>query len=418
MNRIKPDIFAAYLLSAVNILGYSILIPVLPFIVEDYGAEKWVYGLLLSTYSLFQFVGATWLGKLSDVQGRKKILFISHTGTLLSWGLFAVAYFTPTEPKLFGFALPLVIILLARIIDGITGGNSAVAEAYISDITSPEEKKTIYSTIGGVAGLGMIVGPGLGGFFASGDLGYLGTVLLAGFISMITLFFIVRYVRESLPPESRHPQSNSRWWVHFRIVHRLRTLEEAPVVKYALWLKWLFTILMSIYVSTIALFVIDLFAFTERELGIFMFMVGGFLSFNQLVVVRRILQTWGAVKSLQIGLGLASIGFVLITQTDSIWVYAGFYYILNLGIAMCLPSFNTIFAEYAKRENMGETMGISNGLMSLSNAIVPVIGAWTYSVIGHQIYWISSICSLLGVFFVWLRLQPSIPVTNARNTIQ
>lgn len=72
MNQIKPDIFAAYLLSAVNILGYSILIPVLPFIVEDYGAEEWVYGLLLSTYSLFQFIGATWLGQLSDSQGRKR----------------------------------------------------------------------------------------------------------------------------------------------------------------------------------------------------------------------------------------------------------------------------------------------------------------------------------------------------------
>jgi MFS family permease len=408
MNQIKPDIFAAYLLSAVNILGYSILIPVLPFIVEDYGAEEWVYGLLLSTYSLFQFIGATWLGQLSDSQGRKKILLISHAGTLLSWGLFAIAYFSPIEPKIVGFALPLVIILLARIIDGITGGNSAVAEAYISDITTPEEKKTIYSTIGGVAGLGMIVGPGMGGFFASGSIGYLGTVLLAGSISTITLFFIVRYVKESLPPERRRTEANTQWWMHFRIVHRLKTLDEVPVVKYALWLKWLFTILMSIYVSTIALFVIDLFEFTERELGIFMLMVGGFLSFNQLVVVRRILLKWGAIKSLQFGLGLASVGFILITQTQSIWVYAGFYYILNLGIAMCLPSFNTIFAEHAKRENMGETMGISNGLMSLSNAMVPVIAAWTYSLIGHQIYWISSACALGGVFFVLLRLQPSL----------
>ena len=415
MNRTKPDIFAAYLLSGVNVLGYSILIPVLPFIVEDYGAEEWVYGLLLSTYSLFQFVGATWLGQLSDIKGRKKILFVSHAGTLFSWGLFAIAYFSPTEPRLFGFALPLVIILLARIMDGITGGNSAVAEAYISDITTPEEKKTIYSTIGGVAGLGMIVGPGIGGFFASGRLGYFGTVLLAGLISTITLVFILRYVRESLPPERRRKQSGVQWWMNFRIVHRLRTLKEAPVVKDTLWLKWLFTILMSIYVSTIALFVIDLFDFTERELGIFMLMVGGFLSFNQLVVVRRILQVWGAIKSLQIGLSLASVGFILITQTDSLWVYAGFYYFLNLGIAMCLPSFNTIFAEHAKQENMGETMGVSNGLMSLSNAMVPILATWTYSMIGHQIYWISSMCAFLGAIFVWIRLQPSIQTPTTKH---
>ena len=98
------------------------------------------------------------------------------------------------------------------IIDGITGGNSAVAEAFISDITSPEEKKTIFSTIGGVAGLGMIVGPGIGGFFASGSMGYLGTILFAGCISLGTLLFISTYVQESLPTKNRKPQTGPPWW--------------------------------------------------------------------------------------------------------------------------------------------------------------------------------------------------------------
>ena len=405
----RSQFLSAYLLSAVNVLGYSILIPVLPFVVEDYGAPEWVYGLLLSVYSFCQFIGATWLGKLSDSVGRKRVLLISHFGTLCCWIVFGGAYFLPVDPKILGLALPLSIILLARIVDGITGGNSAVAEAFISDITSPEEKKTIFSTIGGVAGLGMIVGPGIGGFFASGSIGYLGTIIFAGCISLGTLIFIALYVRESLPEENRKSTKDPQWWYNLNLPKRLRNLEEAPIVSRTLYIKMLFSALMSIYVSTIVLFVIDLFDLNEQELGLFMLMVGGFLAFNQMVVVKRMMARWGSAKTLQRGLLLATVGFFLITQTDSIWVYAGFYYLLNLGVAMCMPTLNTLLAEHGKPETMGETMGISNGIMSLSYTFVPIVAAYVYGQIGHPIYWISSVLAFIGSIAVFRMQRQLIP---------
>ena len=392
---------SAYLLSAVNVLGYSILIPVLPFVVEDYGAPEWVYGLLLSVYSFSQFIGATWLGKLSDRVGRKPVLMFSHFGTLCCWIVFGAAYFLPVEPKVIGLSFPLAIILAARIIDGITGGNSAVAEAFISDITSPEEKKTIFSTIGGVAGLGMIVGPGIGGFFASGSMGYLGTILFAGCISLGTLLFISTYVRESLPPKNRKPPTGPPWWSNLNLPKRLESLDEAPIVRSTLYIKMLFSALMSIYVSTIVLFVIDLFDLNERDLGLFMLMVGSFLAFNQMVVVKRMMAIWGSAKTLQGGLLLSTLGFFLITQTDSIWVYVGGYYLLNLGIAMCIPTLNTLLAEHGKPETMGETMGISNGIMSLSYTFIPIVAAYTYGQIGYPLYWISATLSFIGAVAVF-----------------
>ena len=409
----RSQFVSAYLLSAVNVLGYSILIPVLPFVVEDYGAPEWVYGLLLSVYSFCQFVGATWLGKLSDSVGRKRVLMVSHFGTFCCWIIFGAAYFLPVKPHILGLALPLFVILLARIVDGITGGNSAVAEAFISDITTPEEKKTIFSTIGGVAGLGMIVGPGIGGFFASGSIGYLGTIIFAGSISLFTLVFIAIYVRESLPVEHRKPQTGPPWWYNLNLPKRLRNLEEAPIVRRTLYIKMVFSTLMSIYVSTIVLFVIDLFDLNERELGLFMLMVGSFLAFNQMVVVKRMMASWGSTKTLQRGLLLATVGFFLITQTDSILVYAGFYYLLNLGIAMCIPTLNTILAEHGRAETMGETMGISNGIMSLSYTFVPIVAAYVYGQIGYPIYWASATLAFIGSLAV-LRMNQSLqPVPQA-----
>ncbi len=401
MSSQQSQFLSAYLLSAVNVLGYSILIPVLPFVVEDYGAPEWVYGLLLSTYAFCQFIGATWLGKLSDKVGRKKVLLMSHAGTLLCWLIFMGAYFLPAEPHVLGLALPLFVILLARVVDGITGGNSAVAEAFVSDITTPEQKKTIFSTLGGVAGLGMIVGPGLGGFFASGTYGYLGTILLASAISLLTLIFISLVLVESLPTEKRRTRATTPWWHNLNLPKRLASLDEAPIVKATLYMKMLFSMLMSIYVSTIVLFVIDLFALNERELGLFMLMVGGFLAFNQMVVVKRMMARWGAKATLQRGLLLATLGFFLITQTKSIWVYACFYYLLNLGIAMCLPTINTLLAENGNPKTMGETMGISNGIMSLSNTFIPVVAAYTYGIIGYPIYWMSAVLALIGAMGIW-----------------
>ena len=409
----RSQFVSAYLLSAVNVLGYSILIPVLPFVVEDYGAPEWVYGLLLSVYSFCQFVGATWLGKLSDAVGRKKVLLVSHFGTLCCWIIFGAAYFLPIEPHIVGLAFPLFVILLARVVDGITGGNSAVAEAFISDITSPEEKKTIFSTIGGVAGLGMIVGPGIGGFFASGSIGYLGTILFAALISLGTLIFISIYVRESLPAEQRKPQTGPPWWYNLNLPKRLRNLDEAPIVRRTLYIKMLFSTLMSIYVSTIVLYVIDLFDLNERKLGFFMLMVGGFLAFNQMVVVKKMMERWGTAQTLQRGLLLATLGFVLITQTDSIWVYAGFYYLLNLGVAMCMPTLNTLLAEHGKPETMGETMGISNGIMSLSYTFVPIVAAYVYGQIGYPIYWGSAILAFLGSLAVLKMNQTLVPIPQA-----
>ncbi len=399
-NTPRTQFYAAYLLSAVNVLGYSILIPVLPFVVEQYGAPEWVYGLLLSAYSFCQFIGATWLGKLSDSMGRKKVLLLSHSGTLLCWVVFALAYFLPATPTAIGLALPLTIILLARIIDGITGGNSAVAEAFVSDITTAEQKKTIFSTLGGVAGLGMIVGPGLGGFFASGEYGYLGTVLFAGCVSLLTLGFIAFGMQESLPADKRKVRSGTPWWHNLNLIRRLSNLDEAPIVRMTLYIKILFSALMSIYVSTIVLFVIDLFGLNEKQLGLFMLMVGMFLAFNQMVVVKRMMARWGSATTLQSGMALASVGFVLITQTNSIWVYVPFYYLLNLGIAMCIPTINTLLAEHGNPQNMGETMGISNGIMSLSYTFVPILAAYAYGEIGHPIYWISAGLAGIGSLFV------------------
>ena len=388
----------AYFLTFVNVLGFTILLPVLPFIVQDHGAPEFVYGLLISSYSLFQFIGAPFLGKLSDSKGRKNILLISQAGTLFSWIIFGISFFLPhTLWGIVGF--PLIIITLSRILDGITGGNTPVAEAYIADITTPEEKKTIFSYTGGIAGLGMIIGPGLGGTVAShSSLGSLGTIIFAGFISLITLFLIQFFLKESLPEEKRRPYQKDSFITSFRLYHRIKKLNPPKIIREIFLLRIFFHTMMATYISTIALFLIDVFHFDERELGIFMLVVGIFISFNQVVIAKRIMQKLGANRTLQLGFILVSIGLFTITLTTNIYLYVALYYILNLGLSLCFPSFNTILAARSPESIVGEVMGISNSIMSLANALVPVLATFVYGIIGVKIYWVITLFPLLSLW--------------------
>lgn len=370
--------------------------PVLPFIVEEYHAPEWVYGLLLTFYSAFQFIGAPYLGALSDSSGRKPILMISQAGTLFSWFVFLLALTLPPAPVL-GLAIPMWIIALSRILDGITGGNTSVANAYVADITTRDEKSYIFGYLGGIAGLGMIIGPGLGGLAASTELGFKGTILVAILISTLTLIVIHLWLKESHPVEKRSERQKRGVLYNLLILKRIKEIQPKPIIKLLFVMKLFFSIMMACYISTIALFMIDLFHFNEKELGFFMLVVGIFLSFNQAFVSRRFIAKFGEFPTLLIGLALSVLGLFSITLTDNLWLYIMFYYIMNLGLSLCFPTFNALITIHADQTKQGEIMGISESINSFAMAAFPVIAAALYGIMGFQVYYLISSMPLIGL---------------------
>ncbi len=363
--------------------------PVLPFVVESYGAPKWVFGLLLTCYSAFQFIGAPILGGMSDARGRKPILMVSQTGTLLSWFIFIFALSLP-EWSIFGLALPLWVIGFSRILDGITGGNASVTNAYVADITTRDEKSYIFGYLGGIAGLGMILGPGLGGLSASTPLGYTGTLLLSCVISSITLLSIHLWLRESHPKEKRLERKRTSVWRTIFIPARVKEVNPSPIIKVIFTMKFFFSSMMGFYIGTMALFLIDLFEFSVDELGFFMFFIGLFLAFNQAFLSKQFIRWLGEFRTLILGFGLTTIGLVAITMTDVLWLFIIFYYVLNLGLSLCFPTFNALIAINANPMKQGEIMGISESINSFCMAIFPVISATLYGYLNYQLYhWIT-----------------------------
>ncbi|MEO9531709.1 MAG: MFS transporter [Crocinitomicaceae bacterium] len=399
-QRLAP----AYLLTFVNVLGFSILMPVLPFIVEDYGAPKWVYGLLLTLYSAFQFLGAPYLGALSDEKGRKPILIVSQAGTLLSWIVFIIALSLPDIP-VWGYSLPLWIIALSRILDGITGGNASVANAYVADITTKNEKSYIFGYLGGIAGLGMIIGPGLGGFAASSSIGYLGTLFVASGISIITLITLFFWLKESNPPENRIEKKRHNLAHSILIFSRIKEANPKPIIKLLFIMKFLFSVMMAFYIATIALFLKDLFKFNVEELGVFMLVVGVFLAFNQVVMSKMFIRKFGAPKTLLIGLSLTFFGLFCITLTDNLILYCIFYYVLNLGLSICFPTFNSLITTNANPKRQGEILGISESINSLAMASFPLIAAAVYQYYGYYVYYFIAALPLAALLLAMSKIK-------------
>jgi MFS transporter, DHA1 family, tetracycline resistance protein len=141
----QPSLFPILLVNFVGTLGFSIVLPFLVFVVMKFGGDAIVYGLLAATYPAFQLIGSPLLGKWSDSYGRKKILLLSNIGTSIGWLIFLFALFLPSEESFniyipylgtFVVIVPLLLLFLARAIDGITGGNISIANAYLSDLSS------------------------------------------------------------------------------------------------------------------------------------------------------------------------------------------------------------------------------------------------------------------------------------------
>ena len=394
----KKEFIPLLLLTFVNTLNFSILIPILPFIIKAYGGGTIMYGVILSTYPFFQFFAAPILGTLSDRYGRRPILLISQAGTMLSWVIFAISYFVP-HISIGVISIPLVIIMLARIADGVTGGNNAVANAYLSDITTQKEKTKAFGLMGGMVGLGLIVGPVIGGLTMSSLLGYLTPIVLTLAISMVTLVVMMKYLPESLPPEKRAAFVKMNWSKELQFLPKLKKYSQNRQIKYLFFLRAMFLLVLNSFSSIFVLFLIDEFAFDSSKVGMFFVVIGVFLIVNQVFVTNWLSKRIGDLKTFVLGQMSLVISQFLYVFVSNFIVFLPLVYLNNFGISVSMPTFKSLIAKAVDKEKQGEIMGIDESFVSASAAIAPLIATWFYSVIGKYVFVLQALMLLVSIIF-------------------
>lgn len=405
-----------FLLTFVNVVGFAILIPVLPEIARIYLPPEYIgftYGALISAYALFQFLAAPIMGALSDRFGRRPLLFFSQLGTLISWCIFAAAYFIPASASFWGLSLPILVIACARIVDGITGGNASVATAWISDRSSPEQKTAVFGIQGAVFGLGFIIGPVIGGITGSTPIGFLGTAIASIILSMITLILIGFFLPESLPPEHRDRELDFHLPTELNVVQRFLQFRSNRFVMHVLVMRLFFALVFASYTTLLILKLEMEYGLSPAEMGIALAVVGVYAIINQVFLVGRLSRLIGDLNVVYLSYATTFVGLILFAWIPpyvwlmginvSLGLLALISYILMIGVSFGMPAFKSVLANAVDQRKQGVITGLDEALISLGQAITPAIAGLIYTFLGPWTFVLFASMLLIPLGIVWIR---------------
>ncbi len=341
---------ALFLTIFVNLIGFGIIIPLLPFYAESFGASPLQIGLLFASFSLSQLVAAPLLGELSDRWGRRPVLMLSLVGTAISFTMLALA------PNM-------LVLFVARIIDGLSGGNITTARAYVADVTTEENRAKGYGIIGAAFGLGFIVGPGLGAAFSV--ISYTAPIWVAVTLTLIALTGAWAWLPETI---HRVAAGGESWWRLLPTMLRRDGLGRLLSVDFLYWMGF------SMFQTSFALFGERRFGFGVAQIGYLMSGFGVMGVLVQVVIIGRVVAAFGERRVLLGGLTSATIGIAAAAASGSAFTFALALLPVALGMGLCNPSLSSLLSRSAGEDDQGRIQGTAGALESLGRAIGPVLG--------------------------------------------
>jgi MFS transporter, DHA1 family, tetracycline resistance protein len=417
-------LYPLLLINFIGTLGFSIVLPFLVFLVIDFGGNAIVYGILAAIYPAFQLIGAPILGRWSDIYGRKKVLLISHGGTLVGWIIFLFALFLPNENLFsinsllvgtFVITLPLIILFIARALDGITGGNVSVANAYLADVSSDINRSKNFGKMAISSNLGFIVGPAIAGILGATIYKEILPVLAALFLSLVTLIVIGFTLKESKPSAGviQVPVKGNIGKVFaqeckecYKIINpkKLRFLDifKLTHISFLLFLYFLIFLGFSIFYTSFPIHAVLGLKWSITEMGIFYAVLSGIMILVQGPILRKALQKFSENKLVIIGSLVLGINFIFFLSNNILLIYTAAV-LFAIGNGLMWPSLLSILAKKAGTVHQGAVQGVASSFASLASIIGLTIGGVLYNAIGATTFLISA-GVIFTVFIISFRL--------------
>ena len=340
----------------VNLVGFGIIIPLLPFYAETFGASPVAIGLLFAAFSLAQLFAAPALGALSDRFGRRPVLIFSLIGTVVSFIMLAVAQ-------------SLAMLFVARLIDGLSGGNITTARAYIADVTEPAERAKAFGFLGAAFGLGFIVGPGLAGVFA--QISYTAPIWAAAVITMVAVGMAWFWLPETV---HRGRAVSVSPWRAIPEVFRRRRLRPLLLADFMYWCSF------AVCTTTFALFASRRFGFDVTQTG---YVLAGFGLLGVIVqagLVGIVVGLIGVLKTFLVGLMIAAAGWGLVAFSSTVPMFLLSLVPAGVGVGLCNACIVTLVSHSGSKDEQGTVQGAAGALESLGRGIGPV---WGHGALQH-----------------------------------
>lgn len=343
----------------VNMLALGIVVPLLPYLADSTGATELQTGLLVAAYPLSQLFGAPLLGRLSDRYGRKPVLMASVFGTAVGFVILALAG-------------SLSVLFLGRIVDGLTGGNINVAQAYITDVTDRTERGRALGLIGAAFGLGFVIGPVTGGLLA--EISYATPAWLGAGLALLNMAAVALFLPESLTAEARAKRTHKRRAIFD--ISGFRAALAHPRVRPVLTVRTATGISFAIFETMFSLWALTTLGFKPGQTGMFLGLLGLSSALIQGGLIGRLTKRFSddallMTAILVSGVCLGAWGFVRSVPLLLVIIPP-----LAFGLAVGQTMMTSILSKSVAREEVGSMLGVQTSIMSLTRVIAPIIGGF------------------------------------------
>jgi len=411
----KISIFPLLVVSFISTLGFGIVLPSLVYIVQAFHGSNFLYGALGASYSACQFIGAPLLGKMSDRFGRKKILFLSVLGSAIGWALFIVAFrlpmtmmgtFTTSVTGAVSFTLPMLCIFLARGVDGITAGDVSVANAYVADVTTHENRKADFGKMGVAGNLGFILGPALAGILGQTSFGLYLPICLALGTSTFGLILIIFFLPES-HPKSNDKEKEKPEKMNFR---KALAMDHVPLL---LAIYFVFFLAFSLFVASMPLYATESLHWSIGETGIFFSVLSVVI-----VITEGPILSWfnkrASAESLTIwGTFIVALSYFSLLVPSAAFAYSAAV-LYALGNGLMWPSFLSLLSDRAGETHQGYIQGIGNSAGSLASIAGLLVGGILFTAMKGGVFIVPAGLVLIVFAMTW-KLKKADPEPGLRG---
>lgn len=356
--KLDRKLLIILLIQVTEVLGFSLILPFLPFYAQSMGASPLVVASILSLFSLLQFISSPILGRLSDVFGRRPLLIASQISTFISF-------------LVLGKATTLGMIFLSRAIDGFFGSNYTIAQAYISDISSKENRSKAFGLSGVSFGVGFLIGPAVGGYLSRFGFGV--PAFAAAGIALVSIVLTFLYLPETVKKGEKLGKIKI---VDLKVFSRYLSVKKT---KRALMLFSTYSFTHVIWSSNFALY-------SDRKVGLTVMGVGYLLAYIGLIVIfirgyllARLIDFWGESKLKKIGMMSIFAGLTGMMIVPNVWWMLPVVTLFAFGSGAVRPLLMGAISKSAGKDEQGEVMGVANSLGSIAQIVGPVAGGYLLS---------------------------------------
>jgi multidrug resistance protein len=376
----------------VDMIGFMIVLPLLPFYALKLNASAETIGLLIASFSIAQLIAAPLWGRMSDRYGRRPALLIGLSAS-------AVAY------VVFGFASSVWLLFLSRLVQGAGGGTTGVAQAYVADTIEPGDRARALGWLSAATSAGVMVGPALGSFAA--HLGQAAPGLIAAALCLTNVFFAWKWL-----PESYSRREATSGTVRKPVWHAASVALRHPgtPIGRLLWIYGVGMLAFASMTSVMALYLGAEFGINETTIG-YIFLYVGILSFvmRSLLlgpIVDRIGETW----AMRIGTGLLVLGLALYPLPRDLWTLALVIPLVPIGTALLFPATTSLMSRYSDPRELGTTMGVAQTFAGLARVAAPILATVVFQRLGHgwPFYVAAGYVGLVGIMAFQVDVHPRV----------